>query len=400
MIIPTSNRLAQVSSYYFAQKLAEIDTMNQDGGRPVINLGIGSPDFLPADEVIQKLREAVTQKDAHKYQSYKGIPSLRNAFANWYKKHFDVIVMPDKEILPLIGSKEGVMHISMTFVNPGDHVLVPDPGYPSYAACTRLAGGIPVIMPLHEHLGWKPDLDALRKTDLSKVKLMWVNYPNMPTGAKADKTFFQELVNFAIENGILLCHDNPYVFLLNDNPLSIFNAEGAKACAIELLSLSKCYNMAGWRVGAVTGDKSFIDAVMTFKSNMDSGMFRPLQEAAVVALGLGRDWIDNLNNSYQLRKAEAIRLFKLLDLEFSEDGAGLFLWGKIKGNQVDSEILSEKILQKCRVFITPGHVFGTQGDRFLRISLCSPESEISEAIHRIEDTISKNEFVISKDMSI
>jgi aspartate/methionine/tyrosine aminotransferase len=219
----------------------------------------------------------------------------------------------------------------------------------------------------------------------------------MPTGAKADQTFFQELVNFAIENEILLCHDNPYVFLLNDNPLSIFNAEGAKACAIELLSLSKCYNMAGWRVGAVTGDKSFIDAIMTFKSNMDSGMFRPLQEAAVVALGLGREWIDNLNNSYQLRKAEAIRLFKLLDLEFSEDGAGLFLWGKIKGNQVDSETLSEKILQKCRVFITPGHVFGTQGERFLRISLCSPVSEISESINRIEDT---NGFVISKDLPL
>jgi LL-diaminopimelate aminotransferase len=251
MIIPSANRLGAVSTYYFARKLAQIDRMNNDGGLPVINLGIGSPDLSPAPEVVETLLTGSQLNDAHKYQPYKGISALREAFSRWYQHHFDIAINGSDEILPLIGSKEGVMHISMAFINPGDEVLVPDPGYPSYSMCTLLAGGVPVAMPLVKSLGWKPDLEELRKKDLSKVKMMWINYPNMPTGAKADIGFFQELVSFATEHQILICHDNPYVFLLNDHPISIFNATGAKDCAVELISLSKCYNMAGWRVGAV-----------------------------------------------------------------------------------------------------------------------------------------------------
>jgi LL-diaminopimelate aminotransferase len=384
MIISVSNRLEGVATYYFARKLAEIDRMNKDGQAEVINLGIGSPDLSPPIEVVDKLQTALQAKDAHKYQSYKGIATLRNAFSDWYKRFFDISVDPNTDILPLIGSKEGVMHISMSFLNPGDQVLVPDPGYPSYSMCTILAGGIPIAMPLIESLGWKPDLGALGKIDLSKVKLMWLNYPNMPTGAKADLAFFNEIIAFAKRHQILVCHDNPYTFILNDHPLSILNATGAHECAIELVSLSKCYNMAGWRVGAVVGAKPYIDTIMTFKSNMDSGMFKPVQEAAAVALGLGQDWIDSLNAEYKLRKDTAIEIMETLGLECDKEGAGLFVWGKIKDENQDSDTLSDLILHKSRVFITPGHIFGKQGHKYLRISLCSPVAEMDAALYRIK----------------
>jgi aspartate/methionine/tyrosine aminotransferase len=383
MIAP-ADRLNDVTTYYFAQKLAEIDNMNKDGGPIVLNLGIGSPDLMPPAVVMDTLTKALTSKDAHKYQSYKGIPSLRKAFSIWYKNHFDIDINPDTQILPLIGSKEGVMHASMSFLNPGDEVLVPDPGYPSYGMCTRLAGGIPVSMPLIEKLGWKPDLTALSKKDLSKVKLMWLNYPNMPTGAKADVTFFNELIAFAKENNILVCHDNPYTFILNDHPLSIFNADGADQCCIELVSLSKCYNMAGWRVGAFIGAKPYIDTIMTFKSNMDSGMFKPVQEAAATALTLGKDWIDDLNHKYQCRKEAACDIMRTLNLEFDSNGAGLFVWGKINQTNLDAESLANKILYENRVFITPGHIFGDQGSNYLRISLCSPIEDMEAALYRIK----------------
>ena len=396
MIIPSANRLNAVSTYYFARKLAQIDSLNNDGGLPVINLGIGSPDLAPAPEVVSTLISVSQHIDAHKYQPYKGIKALRDAFSQWYKTHFGISISSPDEILPLIGSKEGVMHISMAFINPGDEVLVPDPGYPSYSMCTLLTGGVPVAMPLVKSHGWKPDLDALRKKDLSKVKMMWINYPNMPTGAKADLGFFEDLVGFATEHQILICHDNPYVFLLNDHPISIFNAPGAKDCAVELISLSKCYNMAGWRVGAVAGKKPYIDAIMTYRSNMDSGMFKPVQEAAVTALGLGKDWIRSLNSIYFKRRAMASSLFSELDLEFDRDGAGLFLWGRIKDSYSSAEAYSEYLLNTYRVFITPGHIFGTNGEHYLRVSLCSPEEDFIEAINRmknnpmeIHDTLSK-----------
>ena len=385
MIIKASNRLSDVTTYYFAKKLAEIDSMNKDGGSKVINLGIGSPDLLPPQVVIDALTNSLTDKEAHKYQSYKGTPTLRQAFSDWYATHFGVLVDANTQILPLIGSKEGVMHISMSFLNPGDEVLVPNPGYPSYAMCTKLAGGTPIDMPLEENLGWKPDLAKLEAMDLSRVKIMWVNYPNMPTGAKADISFFETLVAFAKKHSILICHDNPYTFILNDQPLSIFNAKGAEECAVELVSLSKCYNMAGWRVGAVVGSKAYIDTIMTFKSNMDSGMFKPVQEAAAIALGLGSKWITSLNVEYAERKKAACAIMSALGLTFDEDGAGLFVWGKILEPNVDCDTLANKILYESRVFITPGHIFGTQGNRYLRISLCSTVAEMTQALQLIKD---------------
>lgn len=395
MIAP-AQRLSDVTTYYFARKLAEIDVMNHDGGPEVLNLGIGSPDLLPPNIVMESLQSALKTPDAHKYQSYKGIPALRNAFVGWYKDQFDVNVQPDTQILPLMGSKEGVMHISMSFLNPGDEVLVPNPGYPSYAMCTRLAGGIPIDMPLVENLGWKPDLEALAKKDLTKVKIMWINYPNMPTGARADLKFFNDLVVFAKQHNILICHDNPYTFILNDHPISIFNAIGSDECALELVSLSKCYNMAGWRVGAVIGAKPYIDTILTFKSNMDSGMFRPVQEAAAVALGLGADWTENLNKQYQKRKNAACDIMDFLGLKHDKKGAGLFVWGKIDNPIFDAESLSNKILYDARVFITPGHIFGSQGDRYLRISLCSPEKEMRSAQERIKTAFSLHSLYLNQ----
>lgn len=384
MIISPANRLKDVTTYYFARKLAEIDAMNNDGKARVINLGIGSPDLLPAKEVIDKLRLASNAPDAHKYQSYKGIPQLRTAICQWYQRQFNVAVNEENQVLPLIGSKEGVMHVSMSFLNAGDQVLVPNPGYPSYKSCTLLAGGIPIDMPLKENLGWIPDLDALPKMDLSKVKLMWINYPNMPTGAAAKLTFFNDLIAFAKKYKILICHDNPYAFILNDNPISIFNAPGAEDCSLELISLSKCYNMAGWRVGAVIGAKPYIDTIMTFRSNMDSGMFKPVQEAAAVALNLGQSWITELNLLYNERKIAACAIMDALGLKYDRNGAGLFIWGKVPNSLMNGEMLADKLLYEKRIFITPGHVFGNQGNLYLRISLCSPVSDMQAALYRIQ----------------
>jgi LL-diaminopimelate aminotransferase len=384
MIISPAKRLDGVMTYYFARKLAEIEVMNKDGNAFVINLGVGSPDLLPPNIVTDQLIASSQLSDAHKYQSYRGIPKLRTAFSQWYQRHFNIEIKADEQVLPLIGSKEGVMHVSMSFINPGDEVLVPNPGYPSYSMCTILAGGIPIDMPLKENLGWKPDLEALEKMDLTKVKIMWINYPNMPTGAKAELSFFNNLVAFAKKHNILLCHDNPYAFILNKYPLSIFNAEGAEDCAIELISLSKCYNMAGWRVGGVIGTKPYIDTIMTFKSNMDSGMFKPIQEAAAIALGMEQSWVDGLNQAYQERKEAAFRILDVLGLTYEKDGAGLFVWGKIIDPNLDANMLADKLLYDFRVFITPGHIFGSQGNQYLRISLCSPVQDMEAALYRIK----------------
>jgi len=315
MIIKPSHRIGQVKTYYFATKLAQIAVMNKMG-KDVINLGIGSPDLLPPDDIIQALTSATTDTVANKYQSYKGIPELREAFAKWYNRWFGVTLDFGKEVLPLIGSKEGIMHISMSFLNEGDEVLVPNPGYPAYRMTSKLAGATVRNYDLTLENGWKPNLDQLRKEDLSRVKIMWVNYPNMPTGQPADLNFFNKLVEFGREQKILICHDNPYGFILNDHPISIMQVDGAKDVAIELNSLSKCFNMAGWRVGVMVGQKEYIDAVMKFKSNMDSGMYKPIQMAAVKALSLNQEWFDKLNDIYTRRTVHMTK--KPLDYLFGD----------------------------------------------------------------------------------
>lgn len=381
-MIPKATRLNQAETYYFAKKLAEIREMNAKG-LDIINLGIGSPDLAPPAEVTDALVVALTEKDAHQYQAYKGIPDLCKAFALWYKNHFDVEIDPNTETLPLIGSKEGVMHIAMTFLNEGDEVLVPNPGYPSYSMTTKLAGGLVRNFELKEELNWLPDLDAMSKEDLSKVKLMWINYPNMPTGGNADLAFYEKLVAFAKKHTILICHDNPYTFILNEKPINIFQVPGAKEVALELTSVSKNYNMAGWRVGAVTGQKAYIDEIMKFKSNMDSGMFKPIQRAAIAALAMDKTWFTYLNDIYRKRKHIASRILEAAGCKIASEGAGMFVWASIPDQYNHAEELSEIILHHGKVFITPGHIFGNKGNRYLRISLCSDESTLEVALARV-----------------
>ncbi|MBK8389810.1 MAG: aminotransferase class I/II-fold pyridoxal phosphate-dependent enzyme [Saprospiraceae bacterium] len=382
-MIGEAQRLHVAETYYFAKKLAEIREMNANSEIKVLNLGIGSPDLPPPAQVIDALAKSAAQADAHGYQSYKGIPELTKAFGNWYKRHFDVDLNADQEILPLIGSKEGVMHISMSYLNPGDEVLVPNPGYPAYAMCAKLAGAEVKYFDLEADLGWLPDLNKLENQDLSKVKIMWVNYPNMPTGGRATKSFFEQLIAFGKKHDILICHDNPYTFILNDDPISLLQIDGAKETAVELVSLSKNYNMAGWRIGAVCGSKQCMDTILKFKSNMDSGMFKPMQVAAVVALSLGSEWFDYLNGEYHKRKIIAIEIMKAIGCEPLLDGVGMFVWAKIPDDVKSAEEMADEILYKNRVFITPGHIFGSNGDRYLRISLCSDEVGLNAALHRI-----------------
>jgi aspartate/methionine/tyrosine aminotransferase len=381
-MIEKASRLNQAETYYFAKKLAEIRAMNAQG-MDIINLGIGSPDLPPPDEVTAALTAALQEKDAHQYQAYKGIPDLCKAFADWYHTHFHVTIDPSTQVLPLIGSKEGVMHIAMTFLNEGDEVLVPNPGYPSYSMTTKLAGGVVRNFELKEELNWLPDLEALDKEDLSKVKLMWINYPNMPTGGNANLDFYEQLVAFAKKHNILICHDNPYTFILNDNPINIFQIDGAMDVALELTSVSKNYNMAGWRVGAVTGQKAYIDEILKFKSNMDSGMFKPVQRAAIAALGMGQDWFDYLNDIYIKRKVIASQILEASGCKIASEGAGMFVWASIPDQYSKAEDLSEILLQQGRVFITPGHIFGDKGERYLRISLCSDEDTLYKALDRV-----------------
>jgi len=387
-MIELAKRLEGVGTYYFAKKLAQIGEMNSQGEQ-VINLGIGSPDLPPPKGVKERLMEVLTEPDVDQYQSYRSIPQLRKAFANWYKTHFNVHLNSETELLPLIGSKEGIMHISMTFLSQGDEVLVPNPGYPAYAACAQLAGAEVKDYSLTEENNWLPDLDNLSQQNLGKVKLMWVNYPHMPTGAKANKTFFQKLVKFGRDHQILICHDNPYAFILNDSPLSILEAEGALDVSLELSSLSKSYNMSGWRVGCVAGNSKNIDAILKFKSNMDSGMFKGIQEASIVALNHGEEWFKMLNAEYNERRNWGWKILDLLGCTYNGNAAGLFIWGKIPDRWTNAESCSEEILQKSNVFITPGMIFGTQGNRFLRISLCSPIIDFENAFERISSALLK-----------
>lgn len=384
-MISEANRLGVAETYYFAKKLAEIREMNASSEEKVLNLGIGSPDLSPPPKVLEVLASSAQRSDVHGYQSYKGIPELNEAFSAWYKGHFEVEISAEKEILPLIGSKEGVMHVSMAFLNDGDQVLIPNPGYPAYAMCAKLAGAIPVYFDLEEQLAWLPDLEKIeRETDLSKVKIMWVNYPNMPTGGKANLDFFNQLIAFGKKHQILICHDNPYTFILNDEPVSLMQAEGALENGLELTSLSKNYNMAGWRIGAVVAAKPVIDSLLKFKSNMDSGMFKPMQLAAIEALSQGEAWFDYLNGEYRKRKEVAMEIMEELGCKPLEDGVGMFVWARIPEDAVSAEKLADEILYEARVFITPGHIFGSNGDRFLRISLCSDVRQLNEALDRIK----------------
>ncbi|WP_172954183.1 pyridoxal phosphate-dependent aminotransferase [Pedobacter ginsengisoli] len=377
-----AKRMEGVSEYYFSQKLREIDLLNKEG-KNIINLGIGSPDLPPHPDVIRTLQEEAAKPGVHGYQGYKGIPALRQAFADWYQQWYQVVLDPDTEILPLIGSKEGIMHICMTYLNEGDQALIPDPGYPTYASAVKLAGGQSITYPLQEEQNWYPDLEALAATDLSKVKLMFVNYPHMPTGQQVETGMFEKLVHFAKENNLLLIHDNPYSFILNDNPVSLLEVPGAKEVVLELNSLSKSHNMAGWRIGMLCGSKERIEEVLRFKSNMDSGMFQPLQMAAAKALSLGKEWYSYINGIYAQRRNEVYRILDILGCQYELKQVGLFVWAKIPDQYTDAYALSDEVLYGANVFLTPGGIFGSQGNRYIRISLCGDLSRFEQAIIRI-----------------
>ena len=382
MKVKPADRTGSVQEYYFSQKLAQIDRMRKEGS-DIINLGIGSPDQPPSENTITKLITESKKTTSHGYQSYTGIPSLRKAFAEWYKKYFHVDLNPDNEILPLMGSKEGIMHISMAFVNPGDEVLVPDPGYPTYSSVTNLVSGIVRKYDLDEKNGWLPDLESLEQTDLSRVKLMWINYPHMPTGTKGSMGLFEKLVSFSLKHGILLCNDNPYSFIMNREYLSLLAVEGAKDTVLELNSLSKSQNMAGWRIGMVAGHNEYIRNVLKVKSNMDSGMFLPMQMAAVEALNNHESWYDTVNSIYIKRRKIVEEIMEILNCKYEKSQVGLFLWGRIAEDIISCETYIEDILNNAHVFITPGFIFGVNGERYIRISLCTNEKRLIEAKERI-----------------
>jgi LL-diaminopimelate aminotransferase len=389
-MIQTSSRLEGIGEYYFSRKLREIDEMNKKGLQ-VINLGIGSPDLPPHPDVIRVLQEESAKPNVHAYQSYKGSPVLRQSVAGWYKTWYGVTLDPDTQILPLIGSKEGIMHICMTYLDKGDIALVPNPGYPTYRSAVQLAGGTVVEYHLQEKNNWFPDFEELenfmsaqnKKDGAGKVKLIFVNYPHMPTGQLPEEKMLQKLLDFARKFQVLIVHDNPYSFILNDKPMSLLSLPGADELVLELNSLSKSQNMAGWRIGMLCGAKERIEEVLRFKSNMDSGMFLPVQLAAARALSLGADWYESVNAVYRKRREKAFDLLDLIDCKYEKGQAGMFVWARIPDRYTDSYILSDEVLQSANVFITPGGIFGSGGDHFVRISLCSPEEKIQEAIERI-----------------
>ncbi len=379
-MIQPANRLQETKEYYFSRKLKEVRAL-EAAGHPIINMGIGSPDVAAPAAVVEALKKGLENPRAHQYQSYTGIPELREAMVDFYKKHYQVTVDATTEVLPLMGSKEGIMHISMAFLNPGDKVLIPNPGYPTYSAVTKLVEAIPVFYDLDANHHWLPDLKALQKQDLSQVKLMWVNYPHMPTGASAQDGFFEELIAFAKANHILIINDNPYSFILNETPTSILAFEGAKEVALELNSLSKSFNMAGWRVGMVLGDQTHINHILKVKSNMDSGMFYGIQQGAIAALKLDTSWFDTINDMYRKRRGLVYTLAEKLGCTYAADSVGLFVWAKLPEG-VDAEQFIDKILLEKYVFITPGTIFGTQGKGYIRFSLCVTEDQIRNAIDR------------------
>ena len=382
--IRPADRLEEVSEYYFSRKLKEIARMNAEG-QDVISLGIGSPDMPPSEETIRTLCENAVRPDVHGYQPTTGIPELRQAFAQWYKRWYGVSLDPGKEIQPLIGSKEGILHVTLAFVNPGEEVLVPNPGYPTYTSLSKLLGAKVVNYNLKEEDGWMPDFDELERMDLSRVKLMWTNYPNMPTGGNARMETYERLVDFARRHSIVVVNDNPYSFILNDRPISLLQVPGAKECCIEFNSMSKSHNMPGWRVGLCASNATFISWVLKVKSNIDSGTFRGLQLAAAEAYGNDAEWHRKANvETYRSRRAWAERIMEALGCTFDPAQVGMFLWGRIPDSCQDAEQLTERVLHEARVFITPGFIFGSNGRRYVRISLCAKEQQLAEALHRIE----------------
>jgi LL-diaminopimelate aminotransferase len=397
----TAKRLEGIGEYYFSQKLREIDELNKQG-KNIINLGIGSPDLPPHPDVINVLQEESAKPNVHAYQSYKGSPVLRKAMSDWYKRWYNVELNADTEILPLIGSKEGIMHICMTYLDEGDEALVPNPGYPTYMSAVKLSGGTVKHYELKEENEYKPDFNELKKIVESSsseagawmasstggsrkgaVKLLFVNYPHMPTGKLPDADFFKQLIAFAKKHNILIIHDNPYSFILNEHPTSLLSVDGAKDVVLELNSLSKSQNMAGWRVGMLCAAKERIDEVLRFKSNMDSGMFLPVQLAAAKALSLDKSWYDSVNTVYRQRREKVFALLDMLQCTYSREQVGMFVWAKIPSKYKTGYELSDEVLYNSNVFITPGGIFGTAGDGFVRVSLCSTEEKIEEAKQRI-----------------
>ena len=377
----TAKRLDHIEEYYFSRKLKEVRYLISQE-KPIINLGIGSPDLTPPKSTVNNLIEALKYPTAHKYQSYNGIESLRRAIKSFYFNNYNVDLNHEHEILPLIGSKEGIMHISLAFLDEADEVLIPNPGYPTYSSVTKIVGAKPIFYDLKESNSWLPNIKDLEKMNLSKVKIMWVNYPNMPTGSNCSLSFFNDLISFCEERNILLINDNPYSFILNDNPISLLMARKSKNC-LELNSLSKSHNMAGWRLGMVVGSKENISNILKIKSNMDSGMFLPIQVGAVDALNQSNNWYTDLNKIYLKRKKVVVKICEKLNLKFNKNGSGLFLWGKIPSNFKKSEDFIDELLYDKNIFITPGSIFGSNGEGYVRISLCCDEKKLKEALKRL-----------------
>ena len=376
-----ANRLQNIQEYYFSKKLKEVRGLVAQG-KPIINIGIGSPDINPPQEVVTAIQEAVTELGAHKYQSYQGLPEFRNAVANFYQKNYNVHLNSDTEILPLMGSKEGILHISMAFLNKGDEVLIPNPGYPTYTSVTHLAEATPVFYDLTLENNWQPDFNALEKRDLSKVKIMWVSYPHMPTGAKGTKVLFEKLIAFGKKHNILIVNDNPYSFILNENPLSILEIEGAKEGALELNSLSKTVNMAGWRVGMLLGSKSHLQDVLRVKTQMDSGMFYGIQKGAIAALKLDQDWFEKMNTQYRRRRALVWKMADALNCSYDTNASGMFVWAKLPDGKKSETVIDELLYDK-NIFVAPGSIFGSNGEGYIRFSLCVSEEQLKQALNRL-----------------
>ena len=376
-----AKRLDTVQEYYFSKKLREVRALSAQG-KPIINMGIGSPDLQPPPAVIEAIQQAVLQEGAHKYQSYQGLPAFREAVADFYQKNYRVAVNPENEILPLMGSKEGILHISMAFLNKGDQVLIPNPGYPTYTSVTNLVEAVPVFYDLTSEHNWEPNFKQLEQKDLSNVKLMWVNYPHMPTGAKATENLFKKLIAFGKKHQLLIINDNPYSFVLNNNPLSILSIDGAKETAIELNSLSKSFNMAGWRVGMLLGATPILEEVLKVKTQMDSGMFYGIQQGAIAALKVSSGWFENMNEIYQKRRKLIWQIAEALDCTFDKNTSGMFVWAKIPAGKKAENIVDD-LLYKHHIFIAPGTIFGSKGEGYIRFSLCVPEEKIKEALDRL-----------------
>ena len=388
--IKPADRLSAVAEYYFSRKLKEVAKLNAEG-KDIISLAIGSPDMPPSKGTIDKLCETARQDDAHGYQPTMGTPELRQAMADFYKRWYGVCLDPQTEIQPLIGSKEGILHVTLAFVNPGDKVLVPNPGYPTYTSLSKILGAEVVNYNLREGNGWQPDFDELESMDLTGVRLMWTNYPNMPTGAPAQMETYRKLVSFARRHSIVVVNDNPYSFILNENPVSLLQVEGAKDCCIEFNSMSKSHNMPGWRIGMCATNPTFIQWILKIKSNIDSGTFRGIQLAAAEAYNNSDEWHRQANiNTYCQRRKLAEQIMQQLGCTFDENQVGMFLWGRIPDKYANAEELTEKVLHEARVFITPGFIFGSNGERYIRISLCAKDMKIKEALERIKNTMTNN----------